>query len=422
MIKKKPKIGIIGLGYVGLPLAVAFSKKYSVTGFDASQKRIHELVSGIDVTKEVSSRALTSSNIKFYSEISNLYDCNFLIVTVPTPIDRNKNPDLSSLKKASKSIAQIIKKNDTVIFESTVYPGVTEEICIPIIEKLSNLKLNKDFYAGYSPERINPGDKLRTVDKIVKVVSGSTPKAAKYINSIYSNIITAGTFIASSIKVAEAAKVIENTQRDLNIALINELSLIFKKLDISTHDVLEAANTKWNFLDFKPGLVGGHCIGVDPYYLTYKSKLLGYNPEIILAGRKLNDNMSKILAHRFLEKIEEKSIKKQHAKILILGLTFKEDCPDVRNSKVFDIIKLLHKNNLQVHVMDPVIGKDDLYDSKFIFVENPEPNTYDGMIMAVKHKEFIEMGHSNLLSFCKQKRVILDLKNFFPKKYIDEQI
>ena len=415
----KVKIGIIGLGYVGLPLAVAFSKKFDVVGYDSNPKRIKNLRNAIDTTNELTQKDLQSSRVSYHSEKKALKDCNFYIVTVPTPIDSDNQPDLSYLESASKDLASLICEGDTIVYESTVYPGVTEEFCVPIIEEYSKLSLNKHFYAGYSPERINPGDKTRTVDKIIKVVSGSNTATAIFIEKVYGEIITEGIFVASSIKVAEAAKVIENTQRDLNIALINELSLIFKKLDINIFDVLEAANTKWNFLDFKPGLVGGHCIGVDPYYLTYKSRLVGYNPEIILAGRKLNDSMAVNLAKNFIQALSEKSINLENAKVLILGLAFKENCPDVRNSKVFDIISYLSKHNIDVEVYDPIINDLSCEDQHFKLIQDPCLRAYDGLIFAVKHQHFEELGSSAILGYCKTTRVIYDIKNFLPRNEID---
>ncbi len=409
------KLGIIGLGYVGLPLAVAFGKVRDVVGYDVNQERISELQKGIDKTNEIDNKILDNTSVKFTNDEKSLDNCNFFIVTVPTPIDDNCNPDLSYLESASRLVGRHIKINSIIVYESTVYPGATEEICVPILEEISGLKFNDDFFVGYSPERINPGDKVHTLDKLVKVVSGSNKKTTNVINDLYKEIIHAGIHVAESIKVAEAAKVIENTQRDLNIALINELSLIFKKMDIDTYSVLDAAKTKWNFLDFRPGLVGGHCIGVDPYYLTFKAQQLKYKPEIILAGRKLNDSMAKNVSSFFIEALNKNDIDVTKSRILILGLTFKENCPDLRNSKVFDIVKELINNDINVDIYEPNVSMEDKIDLLGAMLNNnPQQNTYDGIILAVAHDEFSKLDPNEIVSWCKEKRVIYDLKNALP--------
>ncbi|MFL2704998.1 MAG: nucleotide sugar dehydrogenase [Gammaproteobacteria bacterium] len=412
----KIEIAVIGLGYVGLPLAAEFGKKRSVVGFDIDKRRIEELKDGIDKTLEISKRELEDSkNLNFTSEVNDLKKCNFFIVTVPTPIDEDNKPDLNPLLKASTLIGSLIKRGDIVVFESTVYPGATEEECVPILEKESSLKFNKDFFVGYSPERINPGDKEHTLTKIIKVTSGSSPESSVLIDNVYSEIIEAGTHRASSIKVAEAAKVIENTQRDLNIALINELAIIFDKMSLDTSEVLEAAQTKWNFLPFKPGLVGGHCIGVDPYYLTYKSRLLGYLPEVILSGRKLNDQMGIYVANKFIQCLTERHTKlTSNLKVLILGITFKENCPDLRNNKTIDIYKYLKEKGLTVEVYDPWASPketQELYGFKLI--EYPAIDQYEGIIISVSHDQFIKMGVDEIRSFGKNDHILYDLKNIF---------
>ena len=414
-------ICVVGLGYVGLPLAIAFGKKFNVMGFDVNSERISDLKNHIDKTNEVELDDFKlSKGLKFTESKSEIRSHNFYIVTVPTPIDSNNEPDLSSLKSASKLVGSILKKGDIVIYESTVYPGATEEICLPILQAESSLKINSDFFIGYSPERINPGDKIHTVDKITKVVSGSNKFALKEISNVYSQVVKAGIYNAPSIKVAEAAKVIENTQRDLNIALINELSMIFKRLKIDTYEVLEAANTKWNFLDFKPGLVGGHCIGVDPYYLTHKAQKEGYEPEIILAGRALNDSMAKKVAEEFLLSMKKKLILSSNAKILVLGLTFKENCPDLRNSKVFDLINFINQSGVDIEVYDPLINQDDVEkNSNFTLISKLHENYYDGLILAVSHDEFIKMQAQKIINLCKKTSVICDLKNILPKAFVD---
>ena len=412
----KIEIAVIGLGYVGLPLAVEFGKKRSVVGFDIDKTRIQELNDGIDKTLEISKREIEDSkNLTFTSEVNDLKKCNFFIVTVPTPIDKDNQPDLNPLLKASTLIGSLIKRGDIVVFESTVYPGATEEECVPILEKESSLKFNQDFFVGYSPERINPGDKEHTLTKIIKVTSGSSPESSVLIDNVYSEIIEAGTHRASSIKVAEAAKVIENTQRDLNIALINELAIIFDKMSLDTSEVLEAAQTKWNFLPFKPGLVGGHCIGVDPYYLTYKSRLLGYLPEVILSGRKLNDQMGIYVANKFIQCLTERHAKlTSNLKVLILGITFKENCPDLRNNKTIDIYKYLKEKGLTVEVYDPWASPketQDLYGFKLI--EYPAIDQYEGILISVSHDQFIKMGVDEIRSFGKNDHILYDLKNIF---------
>lgn len=406
------KIAIIGLGYVGLPLAVEFGKKVPVVGFDIHQKRIDELRAGQDHTLEVSSQELQqATQLSYTADLEDIKCCNFFIVTVPTPIDAYKQPDLTPLIKASTSIGQVLKQGDIVVYESTVYPGATEEVCIPVLEKVSGLTFNQDFYAGYSPERINPGDKLHRVTNILKITSGSTPEVADFVDQVYNLIIEVGTHKAASIKVAEAAKVIENTQRDVNIALINELALIFNKLGIDTEDVLKAAGTKWNFLPFRPGLVGGHCIGVDPYYLTYKAQAIGYHPEIILAGRRLNDNMSLYVANQLVKQLNKKRIQVESAKVLLLGLTFKENCPDIRNTKVVDIITELQDFNIQVDVYDPWVDVSEAeHEYGITPIEQPEIAQYDAIIVAVAHDQFKQLGEQGIRAFGKPNHVLYDLK------------
>tara|TARA_B100001109_G_C18842247_1_gene465071 strand:+ start:92 stop:1369 length:1278 start_codon:yes stop_codon:yes gene_type:complete len=418
---KKSKIAIIGLGYVGLPLAVAFSKKYPVVGFDINGKRINELKSGVDSTLEVSDKDLfNAKQLSFENQYENIRDCNVYIVTVPTPIDEHKQPDLTPLTKASTMLGSLVKKGDVIIYESTVYPGATEEKCIPLIENVSGLKFNQDFFAGYSPERINPGDKDHRVENILKVTSGSAPKAAEFVNSLYASIINAGTFQASSIRVAEAAKVIENTQRDVNIALINELSVIFNKLNIDTLEVLEAAGTKWNFLPFRPGIVGGHCIGVDPYYLTHKAQSIGYYPEMILAGRRLNDGMGGYVVSQLVKEMVKKGIQVGGAKVLIMGLTFKENCPDLRNTKVVDIASELKDYSIDVDIVDPWCSSEQAEaEYGYSILKTLENDTYDGIILAVGHDEFKAMGASAIRKLGKVKHVLYDLKYILDKKDVD---
>lgn len=395
------KISVIGLGYVGLPLAVAFSDKFKVIGFDVNEKRVEELNKFNDKTLEIDleklKNAITNNKMKLSSNIDDIKECNFYIVSVPTPVDKNNRPDLTPLLKASQSVGSVLKKGDIVVYESTVYPGATEEECVPVLEKFSNLKFNEDFFCGYSPERINPGDKEHTITKIKKITSGSTKKVADIVDDVYSSIIKAGTFKASSIKVAEAAKVIENTQRDINIAFVNELAMIFEKMHIDTTEVLKAAGTKWNFLKFSPGLVGGHCIGVDPYYLTHKAQELGYHPEIILAGRRINDNMGKYAANRVVKLMIKHDKKINKAKVLILGITFKENCTDIRNSRVIDVIKELKEFGCNVDVYDPWADKNEvLREYNLNLIENLNLNNYDAVVLAVAHDEFKNLDFSNL--------------------------
>lgn len=421
---QETRIAIIGLGYVGLPLAVEFGKRYPTIGYDINRKRIDELRNGIDHTLEVEAELLASSgNLVYSSKIEDLASCNVFIVTVPTPIDRHKRPDLGPLEKASSAVATVLHKNDTVIYESTVYPGATEEVCVPILEAGSGLRLNRDFFVGYSPERINPGDKQHRVTNILKVTSGSTPEAAEYIDQLYKSIIQAGTHKASSIRVAEAAKVIENTQRDLNIALINELSMIFNHLGIDTLEVLEAAGTKWNFLPFRPGLVGGHCIGVDPYYLTYKAQEIGYNPEVILAGRRINDGMGVYVTGRVVKMLTSKKIHVVDANILILGLAFKENCPDVRNTRVIDIVREFRSMNANVDVYDPWVDPDETYREYGIELLGDIPEgKYDAVVIAVAHQQFRDMGITQIKKFCKPDHVIFDIKYTLPKGLADGRL
>lgn len=405
------KIAVIGLGYVGLPLAHAFSSKYKVVGFDIAQWRIDELRGGYDRTLELSETQVNeaiANDMEFTRELNDIADCNIYIVTVPTPIDKHKKPDLTPLIKASESIGKVLKKDDIVIYESTVYPGATEEECAPVLEKFSGMKFNEDFFCGYSPERINPGDKEHTVTKILKVTAGSTLEIGKKVDNLYASIITAGTYLAPSIKVAEAAKVIENSQRDINIAFVNELAMIFNKLDIDTNEVLEAAGTKWNFLPFKPGLVGGHCIGVDPYYLTHKAQEVGYNPEIILAGRRLNNNMGVYVASQVIKLLIKKGHKIDGAKVLILGITFKENCPDIRNSRVIDVIDELKEFGCVVHVSDPWADKEEVQREYGLdLIQNLELNiqNYDSVVLAVAHDKFKSIKLNN------SKQVVYDIKS-----------
>ena len=426
---KKPKIAIIGLGYVGLPLAVEFAKKYQVVGFDINETRISELKQAIDVTLETSKDELELVNVSSLKDLENnvnglwltnnlseIKSSNFYIITVPTPVDKNNRPDLTPLFKASETVGKVMKKDDIIVYESTVFPGATEDECIPVLEKISGLKFNKDFFVGYSPERINPGDKEHTVTKILKVTSGSTPEMGKYIDEVYKSIIVAGTHLAPSIKVAEAAKVIENSQRDINIAFVNELSKIFRLMDIDTNEVLEAAGTKWNFLPFKPGLVGGHCIGVDPYYLAQKAMELGYNPEIILAGRRLNDSMGAFVAQETIKMMIKKGIAIKDANILFLGITFKEDCPDIRNSRAIDIIRELETYNVHVDVYDPwatVSAVKHEYNIDLISSIKDIDKKYDGAIIAVSHQEFKEL---NLQDYLAENNIIFDVKSTLPKE------
>lgn len=425
----KEKIAIIGLGYVGLPLARLFATKYNVVGFDINTIRIAELRSGIDSTLEVDNKTLQSvlidensdSNGLFCTnELNKIKDCNYYIITVPTPVDKNNRPILKPLIKASETVGAVLKKEDIVIYESTVYPGATEEDCIPVLEKVSSLRFNKDFYAGYSPERINPGDKEHTVDKILKVTSGSTPEIGEKVNELYKSVITAGTHLAPTIKVAEASKVIENSQRDINIAFVNELAKIFNLMDINTHDVLEAAGTKWNFLPFKPGLVGGHCIGVDPYYLAQKAQEYGYNPEIILAGRRLNDGMGNYVASEIIKCMIKKNIHIKDAKVLILGVTFKENCPDVRNTKVVDVVHALQGYGVQISIHDPWANEEEVKREYGLVSKQEVPKQqFDAIVLTVAHREFESL---NIKQLKLEKAVVYDVKNTINRDIRDSSL
>ncbi|MFU8816269.1 MAG: Vi polysaccharide biosynthesis UDP-N-acetylglucosamine C-6 dehydrogenase TviB [Pseudomonadales bacterium] len=418
------RVAVIGLGYVGLPLAVELGRKYRTLGFDIDQERIRELEGGHDDTREVTAEELRSSTgLSFTGEVQSLQDANTFIVTVPTPIDRYKRPHVAALVAASRTIGSVIHAGDVVIYESTVYPGATEEVCIPVIEEVSGLTFNKDFFAGYSPERINPGDKTHRLPDIMKVTSGSTPEAAEFVDDLYASIITAGTHRASSIKVAEAAKVIENTQRDLNIALINELALIFERLDLDTEEVLKAAGTKWNFLPFKPGLVGGHCIGVDPYYLTFKAQEIGYHPEIILAGRRINDRMGEYLADRIIKLMTKGGINMVGARILVLGLAFKENCPDIRNTKVVDLIRAFEGYNATVDVYDPWVNPGDA-EREYGIVPCAElhPGRYDAVVLAVAHQQIVELGVERIAALGKPQHVLFDVKHALPKEAVTARL
>lgn len=418
------RIAIIGLGYVGLPLAVEFGKKFATVGFDINETRIQELSLGSDSTLECSEQELAESrNLTYTSSIDDLQHCNVFIVTVPTPIDEHKQPDLTPLIKASEALGAVIDKGDVIVYESTVYPGATEETCIPVVEAASGLAFNKDFFAGYSPERINPGDKEHRVTNILKVTSGSNEEVADFVDLLYKSIIEAGTHKASSIKVAEAAKVIENTQRDVNIALINELSIIFGKLGIDTLEVLEAAGTKWNFLPFRPGLVGGHCIGVDPYYLTHKAQAVGYHPEMILAGRRLNDNMAKYVVSELVKNMLKKRIHVEGANVLVMGLTFKENCPDLRNTKVVDIVSELKDYNINVDITDPWCSNAEAQSEYGLCLTNePAKGQYDAIIMAVGHNEFKNLGAEAIHSLGKETHVLYDLKYILDKSDVDMRL
>ena len=424
MNAKDTRIAVIGLGYVGLPLAVEFGKRYLTTGFDINRSRIAALISGHDSTLEVDTAALESAaHLSYTTDVDKLKTCNIYIVTIPTPIDIHKRPDLSPLEKASETVGKVLSKDDIVIYESTVYPGATEEVCVPILEKHSGLTFNKNFYCGYSPERINPGDKEHRVTTIKKVTSGSTLEIADKVDALYRSIITAGTHKASSIKVAEAAKVIENTQRDINIALINELAMIFRRLGIDTEEVLKAAGSKWNFLPFRPGLVGGHCIGVDPYYLTHKAMKVGYYPEIILTGRKLNDSMGKYVANEIINLMTKKRIQVVDSNILVMGLTFKEDCPDIRNTGVVDVVQELSGFHCNIDVYDPWIDKEEsIREYGITPVEQPEPGKYDAVIIAVAHHQFKAMGITAIRALGKKNHVLYDIKYIFPAEKVDGRL
>jgi len=427
---KNSKIAIIGLGYVGLPLAIEFGKKYRVLGFDINQARIEELETGKDRTNEADLEGLQfatnlanetqKEGLKFSSNIEELKSCNVFIVTVPTPIDQFKAPDLTPLLRASEMLGSVLKKRDIVIYESTVYPGCTEEDCVPVLEQYSGLKYNQDFYCGYSPERINPGDKINTLVKIKKVTSGSTPEIADFIDLLYSSIIEAGTHKAPSLKVAEASKAIENAQRDINISFVNELALIFDRMDIDTNDVLEAAGTKWNFLKYRPGLVGGHCIGVDPYYLAHKAESLGYHPQVILSGRRVNDNMGIFVANKLLKLLIAKNFTISQSRVLILGITFKENCPDIRNSRVIDIIRELQQFNINVDVFDPYANEHEVLAEYGIGLCKRINKTYDGIILAVAHNEFLELEINDLKST--DSSVLYDIKSFLDRRQVDGRL
>ena len=424
MEKNNIVIGIIGMGYVGLPLAVEFGKKYATIGFDINANRIKELKSGKDSTLEVEPEELKKvTNLQYTSELDQIAGCDVYIVTVPTPIDEFKQPDLRPLKSASLTVGKVLNQGNIVIYESTVYPGATEEVCVPILENESGLTFNRDFFAGYSPERINPGDKEHRVSTIKKVTSGSTPEIAEFVDQLYKSIITAGTHKASSIKVAEAAKVIENTQRDVNIALINELALIFNRLGIDTQAVLEAAGSKWNFLPFRPGLVGGHCIGVDPYYLTHKAQAIGYQPEVILAGRRINDGMGKYVANQVVKLMVKRAIPVANSNILILGLTFKENCPDLRNTRVVDIVEELNSYNANIDIYDPWVDKEEAKAEYGInMIDALDGEKYDAIILAVAHKQFAELGVDNILKSAKNEHILYDIKHLLSKELVDGRL
>jgi len=421
MILADVRLCVVGLGYVGLPLAVEFGKKIPTTGFDLNVARVAELEKGVDSTLEVDKGELQAATyLSYATNKADIAQCNTFIVAVPTPIDAAKLPDFTPLVGASTTVGQVLKKGDVVIYESTVYPGATEEVCVPILERESGLVFNRDFFCGYSPERINPGDKEHRLPAIVKITSGSTPETARFVNELYGAVITAGTFAASSIKVAEAAKVIENTQRDVNIALVNELALIFNRLGINTLEVLEAAGTKWNFLSFRPGLVGGHCIGVDPYYLTYKAQEVGYHPEMILAGRRLNDHMGQYVAGQFVKLLLKKHGAVRQARVLILGLTFKENCPDLRNTKVIDIIAELAEYGIEADVHDPWVTAEDAWrEYRIKTIAVPKKGRYQGVIIAVAHEQFRALTTADIRSYCAENAVIYDVKNILPRHEVD---
>jgi len=421
---RKCRIGVVGLGYVGLPLAVEFGKHFETIGFDVNPQRVAQLRKGRDSTLEVSREELRAAQqLTFTTDLEGLRRCRVFIVTVPTPIDGYKRPDLSPLVRASESVGTVLSRDALVIYESTVYPGCTEEVCVPILERVSGLKFNRDFFAGYSPERINPGDKEHRLTTITKVTSGSTPEVAEFVDQLYGTIIAAGTHKASSIRVAEAAKVIENTQRDVNIALINELALIFNRLGIDTEEVLQAAGSKWNFLPFRPGLVGGHCIGVDPYYLTHKAQEIGYHPEMILAGRRLNDNMALHVAAQITRLMAAKRIHVKGARVLMLGLTFKENCPDIRNSKVVDVVRELRKQGARVEVYDPWANAAECrHEYGLSPVRALKPNRYDAAVVAVAHRQFRELGAPGVRRLCRRRHVLYDIKHVFPAAAVDGRL
>ena len=424
MSLEQTKLAVIGLGYVGLPLAVEFGKRYATLGFDTNSARIAELEQGRDHTLEVSPEELrASAKLRFTDRAEELESCDTYIVTVPTPVDSAKRPDLTPLMRASEVVAASIRPGSVVVYESTVYPGATEEVCVPILERVSGLKFNVDFFCGYSPERINPGDKQHRLTSIVKVTSGSTPDVADFVDRLYASIVTAGTHKASSIRVAEAAKVIENTQRDVNIALVNELALIFNRLGIDTIEVLEAAGTKWNFLPFRPGLVGGHCIGVDPYYLTHKAQEIGYHPEVILAGRRINDGMGPYIADQVVRLMAKRGVSLVGARVLILGLAFKENCPDVRNTRVVDIVRELRQYHVQIDVHDPWIDAAEARREHGIdTVAAPEPGSYDAVILAVAHRQFVELGAAGVRAFGRPVSILYDVKSVLPREAVDGRL
>jgi UDP-N-acetyl-D-galactosamine dehydrogenase len=421
---ERARIAIIGLGYVGLPLAVAFGRRYATVGFDINRDRIAELERGEDHTREVDGEELRrAERLSYTADPSALAECNVFIATVPTPVDEHKRPDLTPLIKASETIGKVLKRGDVVIYESTVYPGATEEECVPVLERVSGLRFNKDFYAGYSPERINPGDKQHRLETILKITSGSTPEAAEFVDALYRSVVTAGTHRASSIRVAEAAKVIENTQRDVNIALINELALIFGRLGLDTEEVLRAAGTKWNFLPFRPGLVGGHCIGVDPYYLTHKCQEIGYHPEVILAGRRINDNMGLYVANSVVRLMLQRRLHVAGARVLVLGLTFKENCPDVRNTRVVDIVHELASYGAQVDVYDPwVVAEEAAHEYGITPVAEVRPGSYDAIVLAVAHEQFRRMGAQAVHALGKPSHVLYDVKHLFTASDVDGRL
>jgi len=424
MLLENAKIAVIGLGYVGLPLAVEFGKKRETLGFEINQARIDELQRGEDATLECSSDELKeATHLTYTTDVEELNNCNVYIVTVPTPINDHKQPDLTPLEKASKMLGDVISQGDIVIYESTVYPGCTEEVCVKFIEAKSGLTFNKDFYVGYSPERINPGDKEHRLTTIKKVTAGSTPECAEFVDSLYNEIIEAGTHLAPSIKVAEASKIIENTQRDLNIALINELAIIFNRLNIDTLDVLEAAGTKWNFLPFRPGLVGGHCIGVDPYYLIHKSEAVGHHPDVIVAGRRINDGMSAFIVSDIVKRMNNKKILANGSKVLILGLTFKENCPDLRNTRVCELITEFTKYGVSSDVYDPWADvKEAKHEYDLDLINAPQKNNYDAIVLAVAHDEFLKLSATKIHSFGKENHLIYDIKSVLPKETVDARL
>jgi len=421
---EEARIAIVGLGYVGLPLAVEFGKHYKTTGFDINAARVDALRAGRDATLEVDAEELAAAtHLRFSAQLDDLRDCNVYIVTVPTPIDSAKRPDLTPLIKASETLGKVLKRGDIVVYESTVYPGCTEEVCVPILARVSGLVFNQDFFAAYSPERINPGDKLHRVTSILKVTSGSTPEVADFVDHLYGSIITAGTHKASCIKVAEAAKVIENTQRDLNIALVNDLAILFNKLGIDTLEVLQAAGTKWNFLPFRPGLVGGHCISVDPYYLTHKAQEVGHHPDVILAGRRTNDSMGPYIANEVMRLMVCKGINPVGARVLLLGLAFKENCPDLRNTRVVDIVHALRGYNADVDVYDPWVSADEAQHEYGIRpVSEPQQGTYDAVVVAVGHKQFVALGETGIRAFGKPDMVLYDVKYVLPREAVDGRL